>query len=218
MGARKSKPVARGGAERKTAARDCCVKAVRLTDAQRNALYDRTIPFTTRKPRSHEVVGVHYNFVSEEFFREMIERDDLIEWGHSGGVYYGTRKEKWTSKTEIDAPAATTSAEAVAPPVYTGPPLTWAEKADRIRRQAAWEQQSMAIFIPGFIAYHKTCTFTSACVTALMTARMDAPTEAEFIEAMLAMVKGHERTVCGEVYPACGLYKLLTAGGIVTAV
>ncbi len=49
-----------------------------------------SVSFTTRAPREGEVDGRHYFFVSEEKFKEMIERGEFLEWAHVHGRLYGT--------------------------------------------------------------------------------------------------------------------------------
>jgi guanylate kinase len=50
-----------------------------------------SVSATTRKPRPGEVHGVHYWFVSDEEFDQMIERDELLEWAVvHGTARYGT--------------------------------------------------------------------------------------------------------------------------------
>ncbi len=50
-----------------------------------------SISHTTRSPRGNEVDGVDYHFVSENTFRQMISKGDLLEWAEVyRGVYYGT--------------------------------------------------------------------------------------------------------------------------------
>lgn len=51
-----------------------------------------SISHTTRKPRSGEVDGVHYKFVSREKFETMIASDDFMEYADYNGNYYGTSK------------------------------------------------------------------------------------------------------------------------------
>ncbi|MDR3002582.1 MAG: guanylate kinase [Fibromonadaceae bacterium] len=55
-----------------------------------NVVY--SVSVTTRKPRSGEVDGVHYFFKTEEEFKEMIEKNKLVEWNKVHGNYYGTPK------------------------------------------------------------------------------------------------------------------------------
>ena len=45
---------------------------------------------TTRQPRSEEVDGEDYHFLSENEFQELIETDKLIEYETVHGNYYGT--------------------------------------------------------------------------------------------------------------------------------
>ncbi|MBQ4361938.1 MAG: 50S ribosome-binding GTPase, partial [Lachnospiraceae bacterium] len=42
--------------------------------------YALSISATTRDPREGEVDGVHYYYVSEEEFKQMIENDELVEY------------------------------------------------------------------------------------------------------------------------------------------
>lgn len=50
-----------------------------------------SVSATTRQPRNGEVDGVHYFFISEEKFKEMIDNDEFLEYMHVFGMnYYGT--------------------------------------------------------------------------------------------------------------------------------
>lgn len=51
------------------------------------------VPLTTRPPRSGEVAGSEYEFVTKESFREMIRHDALSVWDFTLRHYYGYRKE-----------------------------------------------------------------------------------------------------------------------------
>ncbi len=53
---------------------------------------------TTRKPRSGEQDGVHYHFVSESVFRELVQAGRFLEHAEYGGNIYGT---SWAA---IEAP------------------------------------------------------------------------------------------------------------------
>ena len=48
---------------------------------------------TTRAPREGEINGVHYHFVTEERFDELIREDVFYEWAHVHQNRYGTLKE-----------------------------------------------------------------------------------------------------------------------------
>lgn len=52
--------------------------------------FELSISVTTREPRENEVEGVHYFFVSNDEFNEMVKKDELLE--HAGFVehFYGT--------------------------------------------------------------------------------------------------------------------------------
>lgn len=50
-----------------------------------------SVSATTRPARPQEVEGVHYHFVSDERFTEMVEQGDLLEWAVvHGRAKYGT--------------------------------------------------------------------------------------------------------------------------------
>jgi len=56
------------------------------------AIYDLTVPLTTRAPREGEVNGREYNFVSRDQFEQYIQNDKMLEYGEKNGVFYGTLK------------------------------------------------------------------------------------------------------------------------------
>ena len=49
-----------------------------------------SVSATTRKPRPGEREAVNYYFVSHQTFREMIERDEFLEYDEHMGNFYGT--------------------------------------------------------------------------------------------------------------------------------
>ena len=51
-----------------------------------------SISYTTRAPRAGEVHGKNYFFTDENTFKEMIEKDDVIEWCQVHQNFYGTSK------------------------------------------------------------------------------------------------------------------------------
>lgn len=51
-----------------------------------------SISMTTRLPRSGEIDGTHYYFVSKEYFENAIKEDALLEYAQFVGNYYGTPK------------------------------------------------------------------------------------------------------------------------------
>jgi len=52
-----------------------------------------SVSHTTRKPRSNEVDGVDYYFVSHEKFKKLISEDKFYEYAKIFDNYYGTLKE-----------------------------------------------------------------------------------------------------------------------------
>jgi len=53
-----------------------------------------SVSATTRKPRSNEIDGHDYYFVSNEEFTRMINADEFLEWAEFAGNRYGTPLEK----------------------------------------------------------------------------------------------------------------------------
>ena len=51
-----------------------------------------SVSHTTRSPRSNEVDGVDYHFVSQKKFEELINKEEFYEYAKIFGNYYGTLK------------------------------------------------------------------------------------------------------------------------------
>ncbi len=51
-----------------------------------------SISTTSREKRSNDIPGVTYNFVGEEEFKSLIEKDYFLEYTNYSGNYYGTPK------------------------------------------------------------------------------------------------------------------------------
>ena len=49
-----------------------------------------SISATTRNPRIGEKDGVNYYFISDEKFKDMIDKKEFLEWAQFAGNYYGT--------------------------------------------------------------------------------------------------------------------------------
>ena len=49
-----------------------------------------SISATTRNPRIGEKDGENYFFISEERFKDMIDKKEFLEWAQFAGNYYGT--------------------------------------------------------------------------------------------------------------------------------
>lgn len=54
--------------------------------------YALSVSATTRAPRSGEVPGVHYHYISQEKFDDMLAQDDFLEYASYVGKCYGTPK------------------------------------------------------------------------------------------------------------------------------
>jgi guanylate kinase len=52
---------------------------------------------TTRPKRAGEKNGVHYHFLSQKEFQQMIDRHQFLEWANVYGNYYGVPKDEVTS-------------------------------------------------------------------------------------------------------------------------
>ncbi len=52
-----------------------------------------SVSVTTRKPRAGEIDGVHYNFISKNRFKELVESGGMYEYVEVLGCGYGTPKQ-----------------------------------------------------------------------------------------------------------------------------
>ena len=59
-----------------------------------------SVSATTRKPREGEIDGNEYYFLSERLFKNMINKNQLIEWAKFAGNYYGTPLSSVNKKIE----------------------------------------------------------------------------------------------------------------------
>jgi guanylate kinase len=53
-----------------------------------------SVSFTTREPRSGEVEGREYFFVTPEKFEQMVAANEFLEWAHVHGKLYGTARQQ----------------------------------------------------------------------------------------------------------------------------
>ncbi|MEM7583631.1 MAG: guanylate kinase [Acidobacteriota bacterium] len=51
-----------------------------------------SVSHTTRPPRTGEVDGKHYYFVTDQAFQQMISEDAFVEWAFVHGLRYGTSR------------------------------------------------------------------------------------------------------------------------------
>ena len=59
-----------------------------------------SVSTTSRQPRSNDIPGVTYNFVSKEEFEKLIEEDYFLEHTNYVGNYYGTPKQAIKEKLD----------------------------------------------------------------------------------------------------------------------
>ena len=59
-----------------------------------------SVSCTTRKPRTGEVDGINYFFVTHEEFEQAIEADKFLEYAQFAGNFYGTKKKFIKQKFE----------------------------------------------------------------------------------------------------------------------
>jgi len=59
-----------------------------------------SVSYTTRPKRPNEQEGVDYFFVTEDQFKDMIKRNEFVEWALVHGYYYGTSKSFINAKLE----------------------------------------------------------------------------------------------------------------------
>lgn len=65
-------------------------KTTLLELLSRDLSIEISVSYTTRKKRKYEIDGVHYNFISEEKFKEMIDKKLFLEFENVHGDLYGT--------------------------------------------------------------------------------------------------------------------------------
>ena len=70
-----------------------------VIDRQKDLLF--SVSATTRAPRPGEQDGVNYYFVSKEDFRQMIDRDEFVEYDAHMNHFYGTPKGQLEDKLKV---------------------------------------------------------------------------------------------------------------------
>jgi len=80
-------------------------KAASGKDYLRKLLEDRgyvyAISYTSRPPRTGELFGKDYNFMSREQFQEMIDNNEFYEYVEFNGWFYGTSKAQMDGDADI---------------------------------------------------------------------------------------------------------------------
>ena len=72
-----------------------------VLDKVQNLSY--SVSYTTRAPRSKEVDGREYFFVSRDTFEEMVAAGEFLEWACVHGNFYGTAKNQILERTGAGA-------------------------------------------------------------------------------------------------------------------
>lgn len=63
-----------------------------------------SVSYTTRKPRTGEIDGKDYFFISEEEFKKKIKQGEFLEWEHVHDYYYGTSRvliNQWMAQGKV---------------------------------------------------------------------------------------------------------------------
>ena len=60
-----------------------------------------SVSATTRSPRMGEKNGENYYFISDEKFKDMIDKKEFLEWAKFAGNYYGTPLSTVNEKIEM---------------------------------------------------------------------------------------------------------------------
>lgn len=63
---------------------------VRMLAQEFPRAFQKTVSLTTRMPRSEEIAGLDYHYVSREEFDQRLHDGDFLEWVELFGEYYGT--------------------------------------------------------------------------------------------------------------------------------
>lgn len=71
-----------------------CGKGTILREILKDSKYYYSISSTTRKPRTEDIDGVTYNFITREQFEENIKNDAMLEYAKYCDNYYGTPKKQ----------------------------------------------------------------------------------------------------------------------------
>lgn len=69
-----------------------CGKGTLLKELRKDFDFYLSVSCTTRAPREGEQDGVHYHFITQERFDEMIEEDGFLEYARFDNRSYGTPK------------------------------------------------------------------------------------------------------------------------------
>lgn len=60
--------------------------------AGRESNFEVSVSLTTRPPREREIDGVHYYFVTRDYFERKLNDNQILEYTEYNGNYYGTPK------------------------------------------------------------------------------------------------------------------------------
>lgn len=71
-----------------------CKSLIELASLQKNNIFVPSVSDTTKGQKNGDIDGVHYNFISEDEFKERIKRNYYIEWEIYAGNYYGSPRDQ----------------------------------------------------------------------------------------------------------------------------
>ncbi len=112
-----------------------------------------SVSATTREPREGEVEGVNYYFVTEQTFKEMIDRGEFLEYNRHNDNYYGTPWPQLADKLKLShaaldiEPNGAFHVKAVRPDavlIFIMPP-SWEALEQRLRGRGDTSQEQIAL-------------------------------------------------------------------------
>ena len=74
-----------------------CGKGTMLAEILKDNSFHCSVSTTTRQPRTGEIDGVNYFFISKEEFEKKVSNDEFLEYAEYCENFYGTLK------TEVDS-------------------------------------------------------------------------------------------------------------------
>ena len=111
-----------------------------------------SVSVTTRAPRPGEIDGVHYLFITDGAFDELVRTDGLLEWADYGSARYGTpagpvrdalaRGQKVILEIEVQGARQVRRSLPEARLVFIAPP-SWDALVERMRKRGTESAEQM---------------------------------------------------------------------------